>query len=88
MYVNDASERSAGIVFSFSAINFLSCLMTHPTAGDKAICKAQLLQLAREIEIETNIRRMEIARERFSLKTDSVVVEAGHGREGFKGINR
>ena len=45
--------------------------MTHPTAGDKAICKAQLLQLAREIEIETNIRRMEIARERFSLKTDS-----------------
>ena len=54
--------------------------MTHPTAGDKAICKAQLLQLAREIEIETNIRRMEIARERFFLKTDSVVVEAGHGR--------
>ena len=82
MYVNDASERAAGIGFSFSAINFLSYLMTHPTAGDKAICKAQLLQLAREIEIETNIRRMEIARERFSLKTDSVVVEAGHGR-GF-----
>ena len=87
MYVNDASERSAGIVFSFSAINFLSCLMTHPTAGDKAICKAQLLQLAREIEIETNIRRMEIARERFSSKTDSVVVVAGNGG-GFKGINR
>ena len=87
MYVNDASERAAGIVFSFSAINFLSCLMTHPTAGDKAICKAQLLQLAREIEIETNIRRMEIARERFSSKTDSVVVVAGNGG-GFKGINR
>ena len=87
MYVNDASERAAGIPFSFSAINFLSCLMTHPTAGDKAICKAQLLQLAREIEIETNIRRMEIARERFSSKTDSVVVVAGNGG-GFKGINR
>ena len=80
MYLNDASERSAGIVFSFSAINFLSCLMTHPTAGDKAICKAQLLQLAREIEIETNIRRMEIVRERFASKIDSVVVVAGHGR--------
>ena len=53
--------------------------MTHPTAGDKAICKAQLLQLAREIEIETNIRRMEIARERFASKIDSVVVVAGHG---------
>ena len=87
MYVNDASEKSAGIIFSFSAINFLSCLMTHPTAGDKAICKAQLLQLAREIEIETNIRRMEIARERFSSKTDSIVVVAGNGG-GFKGINR
>ena len=71
MYVNDASERSAGIVFSFSAIDFLSCLMAHSNAGDKAICKAQLLQLAREIEIKTNIRRMEIARERFSSKTDS-----------------
>ena len=80
MYINDASEKSAGIVFSFSAINFLSCLMTHPTAGDKAICKAQLLQLAREIEIETNIRRMEIVRERFASKIDSVVVVAGHGR--------
>mgnify|MGYP006894003260 FL=1 len=45
--------------------------MAHSNAGVKAICKAQLLQLAREIEIETNIRRMEIARERFSSKTDS-----------------
>ena len=79
MYVNDASERSAGIVFSFSAINFLSCLMTHLNAGEQAMCKAQLLQLAREIEIETNIRRMEIARERFASKIDSVVVVAGHG---------
>ena len=43
------------------------------------ISKAQLLQLAREIEIETNIRRMEIARERFASKIDSVVVVAGHG---------
>ena len=80
MYVNDASERAAGILFSFSAIDFLSCLMAHSNAGDKAICKAQLLQLAREIEIETNIRRMEIARERFASKVDSVVVVAGHGR--------
>ena len=54
--------------------------MAHLNAGEQAMCKAQLLQLAREIEIETNIRRLEIARERFSLKTDSVVVEAGHGR--------
>ena len=87
MYVNDASERAAGIPFSFSAINFLSCLMAHLNAGEQAVCKAQLLQLAREIEIETNIRRMEIARERFSSKTDSVVVVAGNGG-GFKGINR
>ena len=87
MYVNDASERAAGILFSFSAINFLSCLMAHLNAGEQAMCKAQLLQLAREIEIETNIRRMEIARERFSSKTDSVVVVAGNGG-GFKGINR
>ena len=87
MYVNDASERSAGIVLSFSAINFLSCFMAHLNAGEQAMCKAQLLQLAREIEIETNIRRMEIARERFSSKTDSVVVVAGNGG-GFKGINR
>ena len=87
MYVNDASERAAGIPFSFSAINFLSCLMAHLNAGEQAMCKAQLLQLAREIEIETNIRRMEIARERFSSKTDSVVVVAGNGG-GFKGINR
>ena len=86
MYVNDASERSAGIAFSFSAINFLSCFMAHLNAGEQAMCKAQLLQLAREIEIETNIRRMEIARERFSSKTDSVVVVAGNGG-GFKGIN-
>ena len=87
MYVNDASERAAGIPFSFSAINFLSCFMAHLNAGEQAMCKAQLLQLAREIEIETNIRRMEIARERFSSKTDSVVVVAGNGG-GFKGINR
>ena len=86
MYVNDASERSAGIAFSYSAINFLSCFMAHLKAGEQAMCKAQLLQLAREIEIETNIRRMEIARERFSSKTDSVVVVAGNGG-GFKGIN-
>ena len=66
-------------VFSFSAINFLSCLMAHSNAGEQAMCKAQLLQLAREIEIETNIRRMEIARERFASKIDSVVVVAGHG---------
>ena len=45
--------------------------MPHLNAGEQAVCKAQLLQLAREIEIETNIRRMEIARERFSSKTDS-----------------
>ena len=51
--------------------------MAHSTAGDKAIYRAQLLQLAREVEIETNIRRMEIARERFASKTDSVVVVAG-----------
>jgi hypothetical protein len=87
VYVNDASERSAGIVFSISAINFLSCFMAHLNAGEQAMCKAQLLQLAREIEIETNIRRMEIARERFSSKTDSVVVVAGNGG-GVKGINR
>ena len=87
MYVNDASERAAGILFSFSAIDFLSCFMAHLNAGEQAMCKAQLLQLAREIEIETNIRRMEIARERFASKTDSVVVVAGHGG-GFKGINR
>ena len=61
--------------------------MAHLNAGEQAMCKAQLLQLAREIEIETNIRRMEIARERFSSKTDSVVVVAGNGG-GFKGINR
>ena len=79
MYVNDASERAAGIPFSFSAINFLSCLMAHLNAGEQAMCKAQLLQLAREIEIETNIRRMEIARARFASKIDSVVVVAGHG---------
>ena len=82
MYVNDASERAAGIPFSFSAINFLSCLMAHLNAGEQAVCKAQLLQLAREIEIETNIRRMEIARGRFGSKIDSVVGVAGHGRGG------
>ena len=53
--------------------------MAHSNAGEQAMCKAQLLQLAREIEIETNIRRMEIARERFASKIDSVVVVAGHG---------
>ena len=51
--------------------------MTHSTAGDKAICRAQLHQLAREVEIETNIRRMEIARERFASKTDSVIDVSG-----------
>ena len=61
--------------------------MAHLNAGEQAMCKAQLLQLAREIEIETNIRRMEIARERISPKTDSGSVVAGNGG-GFKGINR
>ena len=74
MYLNDDSERSPDNFISFAPINF--SLMTLSTAGDKAIYRAQLLQLAREVEIETNIRRMEIARERFSSKTYSVVVVA------------
>lgn len=54
--------------------------MAYSTAGDKAIYRAQILQLAREVEVQTNIRRMEIARERYACKTDSVAVVAGSAR--------